>query len=85
MTSRATHALFNGNQKIDQNKKPALLRLAQKGNPPVGKCGQAESIHSNLLPLLEILPLTPQQKVGPVYLKIILLKLGDNKRKVKEA
>lgn len=60
MTSRATHALFNGNQKIEQNEKPTLLRLAQKGNPPVGECGQAESIHSNLLPLLEILPLTPR-------------------------
>lgn len=36
----------------------------KKGNSPIGECGQAESIHSNLLPLLGILPLTFHSTTG---------------------
>ena len=33
MTSRATHALFNGNQKIDQNKKTSSLKIGTERKP----------------------------------------------------
>lgn len=49
MTSGAMHALFNGNQQNNKTKKTALLRLAQKENPPIVECGKAEIIHLNFL------------------------------------